>query len=182
MVLASMVTTCALAKPAVPGPASAATQEYDLKAVFLFHFAEFVDWPSSTFGTAGAPITIAILGDDPFGRTLDQIVANETVKGRKLLVRRYERPDQVDSCQIVFISRSERGRMNRIMTRLARPGLLTVGDVSDFAKRQGIIGFITSGDRLRLRINVGAARAAGLTISSKLLRQAEVVASESARR
>jgi hypothetical protein len=38
-----------------------------------------------------------------------------------------------------------------------------------------MIRFITERNRIRLRINLEAARAAGLTLSSKLLRAAEIV-------
>jgi YfiR/HmsC-like len=163
-------------------PATTSSREYDLKAAFIFHFAEFIDWPASSLGAPGVPMTIGILGEDPFGGSLDQIVANETVKGRRFQVRRCKSPTQVDSCQIVFISPSEEERMTSIVNRISRPGLLTVGDTSDFAKQNGVIGFVQAGSRLRLRINLVAARAARLTISSKLLRQADVVRKEAASR
>lgn len=161
---------------------SATTREYDLKAVFLFHFTEFVEWPATAFMSAQSPMTIGIVGEDPFGGGLDQIVANETTNGRRFQVRRFQRPEETDSCQVVFVSRSEQGRMARVLERVARPGVLTVGDSNDFAKHGGVIGFVTVRDRVRLRINLDAARAAGLTISSKLLRQAEIISRKEASR
>jgi hypothetical protein len=178
MAIASGLAMIAAA-PAHPAPA--VSREYDLKAAFIFHFAEFIDWPATAFAAPGEPMTIGILGDDPFGESLDQIVANETVNGRRLQIRRYDSAAQADSCQIVFISPSERDRMSHVVHRISRPGLLTVGDTNDFAKRDGVIGFVQTGERIRLRINLPAARAAGLTISSKLLRQAEVVRKEEGR-
>jgi hypothetical protein len=38
-----------------------------------------------------------------------------------------------------------------------------------------MIRFVTIDNKIRLRVNVEAARAAGLTISSKLLRPAQIV-------
>jgi len=158
-------------------PANAVTQEYDLKAAFLFNFAEFVEWPAEAFADASSPFTIGILGDDPFGRSLEEIVTNETVRNRKLVVRRFQSVEQVDSCQILFISSSETKRLDHIFAALGRRSILTVGETKEFTARSGIIAFDVSQRRLRLRINLAASTDAGLTISSKLLRQAEIVRS-----
>src|SRR5882672_3494662 len=151
------------------------TQEYDLKAAFLFHFAQFVDWPADALPAGNSPFTIGILGHDPFGKSLDEIVANETVQGHKLLVRRFQNVDQVDSCHILFIDPSESVRMDQILSRLKGRSILTVGETKDFALRSGVIGFVLLEKRLRLAVNLAAANAARLTISSKLLRQPQIV-------
>lgn len=160
---------------AATAPEVKRTPEYDLKAVFLYQFAHFVEWPARTFRDERTPITIGILGEDPFGGGLDEIVANEAVGGRKLVVRRYQTVEQADSCHVLFISASEAGRMVSILTRLKGRSVLTVGDTKDFVAQDGIVGFMVARNRLKLRINLGAADTAGLTISSKLLRQAEIV-------
>ena len=160
------------------GPALAdgrMTREYDLKAIFLFQFAHFVNWPASTFPDSAAPITIGVLGNDPFGAGLDEVVAGETVGSRRLVVRRFRTIDQVDTCQVLFICSSEATRFEYIHSKLSGRSVLTVGETKDFASRYGIVGFDVQRNRLRLRINVAAADSAKLTISSKLLRQAELV-------
>jgi len=154
--------------------ATKSTREYDLKATFLFHFAQFVEWPSETLPDK-VPFTIGIFGNDPFGKSLDEIIANETVEGHKLVVRRFQTVSQIDSCQILFIAPSEASRLDQLLSHLNRRSVLTVGDSRDFALRSGIIGFVISEKRLRLVINLAAANAAKLTISSKLLRQSEIV-------
>ena len=58
--------------------------EYQIKAVFLFNFAQFVDWPPGAFPDSTAPLVIGVLGDDPFGPYLDETVRGETVRGRPL--------------------------------------------------------------------------------------------------
>jgi hypothetical protein len=162
---------------AIPRGATGAkvAQEYDLKAAFLFHFTQFVSWPAEAFPDASTPFTIGILGDDPFHKSLDAIVAGESVNGHKLIVRRYQNVNQIDSCHILFITPSEAVRPDNIVWRLNRRNVLTVGETRDFALRSGIIGFVVSEKRLRLVINLAAADAAKLTISSKLLRQSEIV-------
>jgi len=161
------------------GAAARATSEYDLKAAFLFHFAHFVQWPADLL-PASTPFTIGILGDDPFGKSLDEMVVNETVDGHKLLVRRFQSADRADSCHILFISSKAASRLERAKAPLRKRGLLTVGDTKDFAQRSGIIGFVVAEKRLQLVVNLAAANAAGLTISSKLLRQSRIVGPEKA--
>ena len=170
----------------VPAPGSTATtgsttQEYDLKAAFLFNFARFVEWPADAFVSATTPIIIGVLGDDPFGPSLDALVQGETIRQRPLVVRRFRTVEQVDTCHILFVSASEASQMDHIAAALARRSVLTVGETKDFATQAGIIGFELSQRKLRLKVNLAAAADARLTISSKLLRQAQVIRSRGAR-
>jgi len=160
----------ALATPVWPVPS-----EYQLKAVFLFNFAQFVEWPAESFSTPAAPFIIGVVGQDPFGEYLDAAVRGETVMGHPLVVKRYRSMDDVEPCQILFIGDSELPRLERILSSVDRRAVLTVSDIDHAAERGAVIQFTNVSNRLRLRINVAAAKAAGLTISSKLLRPAEIV-------
>jgi hypothetical protein len=152
-----------------------ATREYDLKAAFLFNFAQFVEWPAEAFSDASAPFIIGVLGEDPFGRSLDEIVAHEAVRNRKIAVRRYRNVQEISTCHILYIGGSEASSLSRILAQLDGRPILTVGDTDLFTTHHGIIQFLVVENKLRLRINVEAARMAKLSISSQLLRQAEIV-------
>jgi len=176
--LARVALLAALLAPAAgraEGPEARVISEYDLKAAFLFNFTQFVEWPPEAFPDASTPITIGILGEDPFGGSLDEIVADEVVRNRRLLVRRFRDVAQVDRCHVLFVSPSETRDLDRVFSALDRRSILTVGETADFTARSGVVAFVLSHNRLRLRINLSAARAARLTISSKLLRQAQIV-------
>jgi hypothetical protein len=165
---------------AAPGRAQAppAPTEYQVKAIFLFNFSQFVDWPAAAFADERSPLVIGVLGSDPFGTTLDEIVRGETVNGRPLEVRRYDAVEQIDdACHILFIERSQDERLDAVLAALKGRSVLTVGDFEGFARRGGIIRFVTVGNKIRLRVNLAAAQDAKLTISSKLLRPAHIVAS-----
>jgi hypothetical protein len=149
--------------------------EYQLKAVFLFNFAQFVDWPASAFPNSQTPLVIGILGQDPFGSYLDETVRGETVHDRPLVVRRYRSVEEITTCHILFISRREGRRLKGILDSLRGRSVLTVSDADHFATHGGMIRFVTDHKRIRFRINLEAARAASLTLSSKLLRPAEIV-------
>jgi hypothetical protein len=158
--------------------ASAQTEpsaEYKLKAVFLFNFAQFVEWPAWVFHGNDAPLVIGILGDDPFGAYLDDLVKGEKIGERHLVVQRYKRAEDIKDCHILFISNSESGDLEDILAHLQKRNILTVGDTDSFTRRGGMVRFVTEGGKIRLRINLEVATDSGLTISSKLLRAATVV-------
>jgi hypothetical protein len=157
--------------------AAAAPSEYQVKAVFLFNFTQFVEWPAQSFADARAPFVIGVLGRDPFGSALDEAVRGETVNGRALVVERYRSVTELKPCQILFIDRSAGTGVDETLESLEHQGTLTVSDSDGEASSHVIIRFLSAGKKVRLRINVDSARDAGLTISSKLLRPAEVVGS-----
>jgi hypothetical protein len=177
-----LVAWAVLAAAGGPAPAPAQTSapatavpEYQVKAVFLFNFAQFVEWPASAFSDSGGPLVIGVLGEDPFGPYLDETVRGETAHGHPIEVRRFRRPDEIAGCHIAFVSRGEIDRLGEILAALKDRSVLTVSDAEDFATRGGMIRFLTDQNRIRLQINLEAARAADLTLSSKLLRPAQIV-------
>jgi hypothetical protein len=153
---------------------TAVTREYDLKAVFVFRFTSFVDWPVSP-SAPGAPFIIGILGQDPFGSTLDDVVRSERVKERRIEVRRFARVQDVGACDILFISRSEAPRLPQVLPVLKGRPVLTVSDIDHFASQGGMMELATTGSRIHLVVNLPALEEAGLVVSSKLLRLAKVV-------
>ncbi|MBC7366129.1 MAG: YfiR family protein [Undibacterium sp.] len=158
--------------------AAAISAENQIKAVFLFNFTQFVKWPARTFADAQAPIVIGVLGEDPFGPYLDGVVQNEKIGGRPIVVRRYRRVEDLAECHILFISRSESARLEQICAQLNKSwSILTVGDSENFSRQGGMVRFATEGGKTRLRINIAAAKAAELTLSSKLLAHAVIVVS-----
>ena len=155
---------------------SASSREYQVKAVFLFNFAQFVEWPPEAFPEARTPLVIGILGEDPFGAYLDETVRGETVNNRPLTVQRYSQVEEIKTCHVLFISRSEAYRLEQILASLKGRNILTVGDAVGFARRGGMIRFLIEQNKIRLRVNLEAAKDANLVLSSKLLRPAEIVA------
>jgi hypothetical protein len=153
---------------------TAISLENQVKATFLFNFARFVDWPAKAFSDADAPFIIGVLGEDPFGSYLDETVRGERVNGHPLTVQRYRRVNEIKACQVLFISRSEADRLEQILASLRGRSILTVGDTDDFAARGGMIRLAPEKNKVRMRVNLNAVKAATLTISSKLLRVAEI--------
>jgi hypothetical protein len=171
----SLVLSLLVSAPSLPAPS-----EYQVKAVFLFNFARFVDWPAVTFASSGSPFALCVYGDDPFGEDLDTVVRGEKIAGRPLVVRRLHEVQEVQGCQIIYVARSADRELESVISELDRRATLTVSDLAGAARRGAMIRMLTVNGKIRLRINLDAVRAAHLTLSSNLLRAAEVVGTGSA--
>ena len=153
--------------------AQVAPLEYQVKAAFLLNFTKFIEWPPAAFLDARSPLTICILGEDPFGTVLDQMVSGETLNGRQITLRRIQGLPEPKTCQVIFFHNSERN-LSETLAGLA-PGTLTVGEGDDFLRQGGIVAFVVENRRVRFDVNRGAAATALLTISSRLLNVARFV-------
>jgi hypothetical protein len=167
-----LVASCVLVAAAFSSAttvSAAGPNEYQVKAAFLFNFAKFVVWPANAFPNANTPLVIGVLGQDPFGSYLDDIVRGERVDNRQLSVQRYRSSAEIRDCHVLFISKSESGRLDQIVSTLKNRKLLIVTD-ADGGQGGVIIRFVTEGNRIRFKIDAEAAKAAHLNISSKLMR------------
>lgn len=160
------------------GLGASAPTEYQLKAVFLYNFAHFVEWPTSAFPSGEAPFVIGVLGKDPFGSALEETVRGETVRGRPFTVRRFKSLEDLEPCQILFIDSSVSAMAQESIEAVRRLATLTVADVGPQMPSQVVIGFVNDNKKIRLRINVDSARDAGLVISSQLLRPAQIISGD----
>jgi hypothetical protein len=156
-------------------PATGAREdtEYQVKAAFLLNFARFVEWPSSAFASPSAPLTIGILGDDPFGAVLDKLIVGKTVENHPLVLKRVTDVDAAVGCQLLFICESQKAQTADILQRLQGKPVLTVSDVERFTEAGGMICLKRRQDMIRFDINLHAAESNGLKISSRLFKLAD---------
>lgn len=173
---AMLALACALAlAPRSAWAEAAPSKEYQVKAAFLFNFVRFADWPATAFADDDAPIRIGVIGDDPFGAALDDIVRGETVRNRRLEVRRARQAKDLADCQLVFVSRSEQEREGEILAALGQRPVLTVGDSERFAGHGGVIGFYLEGNKVRFEIDPANAQRQQVKLSAQLLRLGRIV-------
>ncbi len=155
-------------------PAKANFSEYSVKAAALYQFANFVTWPPDAMPGAGAPLVIGVLGEDPFGDVLDSAVNGKKAGGHPIKLKRFAAfgagtAASLKKCQILFICYSEKDRVSTILAGLKGSSVLTVSEIENFPFKGGDILFDMVGSKISLMVNVGAAKKAGLSISSKLL-------------
>jgi hypothetical protein len=159
------------------GAAALATSEYQLKAVFLFNFAQFVEWPPAAFGESTSSLNVCIAGDDPFGSELEAVMQGESVGGRPLAVERLADVEVAQRCHLIYVNQPEQ-QLRATLQKLKGKPVLTVGETQAFMEAGGMIRFNMDGKKIRLMINPKAADEAQLRLSSKLLRSSELVAME----
>ncbi len=153
----------------------ASLPEYVLKAGFLYNFAKYVDWPASAFDAADAPISIGIVGKDPFGEQLEKALKGKSVRNRSFSILRFPAPADLKRCHILFVARSERPHLPEILSQVQRWPVLTVGEDDGFSSAGGTTNILISQEKPQLEVNPDAAEKAGLTISAKLLKAATIV-------
>jgi YfiR/HmsC-like len=161
---------------------TAGSSEYLIKAGFIYNFANLVQWPAASFAQPDSPIVIVILGEDHFGTTLDRALEGKKVNARSFIIKRarsvYELQRTLGSqkeCQILYVSSSEMPHLGEAIQMLKGVPVLTIGETPGFAKNGGIINLILEDNKVRFEVNVEAAKAADLNISSRLLALARIV-------
>lgn len=161
-------------------PASAQVDpqsEHKFKAVYLYNFLKFVDWPDGAFADRSSPVRIGILGNDLLKKLLEETVGSEMIGDRPVAVTQISSLDQVETCQLVFVSRSERESYREILTKVKGKPILTVGEEEEFFQMGGAVNFYFEGKKLRFEINLKSVKTADLSANSKLLRLAKIVGS-----
>jgi len=172
---AALVATALFATASAAAPTPTFNEEYQLKAVFLFNFLQFVDWPANSFADAHSPFYVCVLGDDPFGPALDEVMAGERLDGRPITIERHEDVTDTAHCHLVFIAQDSAARLKRSLAALQDKSILTVSDTENFANEGGVIELEVQNNRIKLLVNLQAANEAQLRVSSKLLRKAQIV-------
>jgi hypothetical protein len=147
------------------------SEEYRLKAAFVYRFPQFVEWPAPALHGHEA-ITICVLRPNPFGTLLRELIAGETLNGRPLAIRETERPSDIDGCQVVFVPGSGNATARAVLEAVGNHPILTVGESPRFLDQGGVISLQVIDRRVRFEVSPAAAERIGLRLSSQLLRLA----------
>jgi len=154
-------------------PQSARSQstanEYEVKAAFLFHFAQLIDWPAGALDAGDPSLKLCILDDEPHRQEFQNTIDGKVVEGRVFHVRPISQLQEFKDCNILFLSRDEAQRQTAIVRSLRGMPILTVGETADFLSEGGMIRFHLEDGKVRFDINLGAADSSHLKISSRLL-------------
>jgi uncharacterized protein DUF4154 len=178
LIVAFSVSLSGTAEVFAQTPDAPDSSEYLIKAGFIYNFAKFVEWPSAAFAQPDSPIVIGILGTDPFGNLIDQIVQNKKIGTRGFVVKRLRWGTdlrELRECKILFVGASEKAHIDELLQIVKTLPILTVGETPGFAERGGVIRFVLEDNRVRFEVNVEAAHQADLTISSRLLTLARII-------
>lgn len=148
--------------------------EYEVKAAYLYQFAKFIEWPSEGAGSGAVNLSICVLGKSPFGGAFSTYVGKK-VRNRRVTVAGINRIEELNDCDILFVSTSEKAKLKQILASAASRPVLTISDIKHFAAAGGMIGLISVDDKLRFEINQRATQRSNLRVSAKLLKLAVTV-------
>jgi hypothetical protein len=149
-----------------------AVSEEQLKAAFLYRFAQFVEWPQTAFENESSPIVLGVLGNDAFANTLSTLLKEKKAHNRSFVVKKFSSANDVAGAQIVFIAKDESKKTGQVADSVRKMPVLLVGESDDFLENGGIINVLMDKKQLRFDIHVANAEANMLTVSSHLLRLA----------
>jgi hypothetical protein len=149
--------------------------DYQVKATYLYNFGRFIQWPGKVAAAQGGSFTVCVLGQDPFGPSLDATLAGETISGKTVVAKRISSAEESGNCQILFLSLTDDSRLSKVIADLDKKAVLTVSDAPQFVNRGGMIQFVLEGKKVRFEVNLTATQHAGLTLSSELLKVATAV-------
>jgi hypothetical protein len=180
LLVASTLMLLAISPELARDPASetGTPLEYQIKAAFLYNFTGFVEWPPEAALRPTRPLTIGILGKDPFGDSLDKAIKGKTSHGTSLVLKRYSRLEDLERCDLLFISRDMLPRLQTILKRIAGQHVLTVAEEHPRLEADVVITLLISQNKVRFEIDRDAAEAEQILISSKLLSLAQTVRQE----
>lgn len=181
LLCALMVPSQLASADAADTPGDSHERESLIKAAFLYNFAKFTDWPEDAFAGDIAELSMCVLGDDPFGETLNSI-EGKSIQGRPLRTLHLDSPEQVAQCHLLFIAASEQEQLAHVLEAVGSAPVLTVAELPDFAQAGGIIKLKTVDNKVRFEINVEVATRVGLHLSPRLLRLAEAATSQETRK
>ncbi|HEV8630194.1 MAG TPA: YfiR family protein [Thermoanaerobaculia bacterium] len=158
-------------------------EEYRLKAEFLERFTHFVKWPdrheqgvrTTARAEAGRPFRLCLIGTDPFGDSLQELARDHRIDARRIELRQLQAPAEAAGCQLLFISSSERDRLEPVLAATRGNGVLTVADSEGFAARGVLINLFVTNDKIGFEVNEQVARREGFEISARLLKLARRV-------
>jgi hypothetical protein len=175
--LLALGLVCASLRPVFAQSADGAiNREYPLKALFLYNFGSYVEWPPDAYASENAPFVIGVLGSGPLEYSLKELAATKTIGKRKIVVEKFASVDKIQPCQILFVTRSVDARQQReALEKLKNHQVLVVGESAGFAGQGGTVNFFIESNKVRFEINPESAKQHQLKISSKLLSLAKIV-------
>ena len=148
--------------------------EFDVKAAFVYNFAKFTEWPTASMVEDDSAFVIGILGTSNISNRLKELVADKDVRGRSIEIVEIRDTAAIRGCHILVVGDGFKKDMGWIRKDARKRHILTIADWDSFSEQGGMVYLYVAENRVRFRICTTEAASAGLTLSAKLLRLAEI--------
>lgn len=143
--------------------------ESQVKAMFVYNFLKFVEWPVDTSVGAKDPFVVVIIGEGATADATEHFLDSKTIGERPVVVRRVRWDQSLAGVRAAFVVERDAKKLHRVLDAAAAAGVLTIGEGESFTTRGGVIGLLVEDRRVRFDVDTSAAQLAGLRVSSKLL-------------
>lgn len=153
------------------------TQEYRLKAAFIYNFIKYTSWPEQVFADESSPIVVSIVGPDPFGKILDSTMKDKKIDGRAIVIERLAKLPETLRSHVAFTTGGVELRKKLFLMAKDEP-VLVIGDQPGDAKAGSQVGFYLEKNKVRFEVNITRVKAVKLAISSELLKLARIIRTE----
>jgi hypothetical protein len=157
------------------------TSESEVKAMFVYNFLKFVEWPVYASVDAKDPFIVLIIGEGATADATERFLESKTIGERPLIVRRIRWDESLAGVRAAFVVERDAKKLHRILDAAAAAGVLTIGEGEGFTTSGGVIGLLVEDRKVRFDVDTAAAQTAGLRVSSKLLALTRVVRSSTDR-
>ena len=157
-----------------PARLDTSSKVYEIKAAFIYNFAQFTQWPDSAFASNDSPFVLAFIGDSPLGPALEQVLDGKSIAGHPIVLKHLDMASQISGCHLLFVSESADSHLDDIFNAIGNQPILTVGETTKFMVAGGIIRFFIADGRIRFEIDPDAADKAALRLSSRLMSLATI--------
>jgi hypothetical protein len=155
--------------------------EAQVKAMFVYNFLKFVEWPVATFLGARDPFVVVIIGEGATADATERFLSSKAIGERQLVVRRARWDQSLAGVRAAFVVERDEKKLRRVLDAAATAGVLTIGEGDNFTTSGGVIGLLVQDRKVRFDVDTSAAQHAGLRVSSKLLALTRVVRSSTVR-
>jgi hypothetical protein len=146
-------------------------QEANLKAAFIYNFINYIDWDA---GNNNTDFVIGIVGSSAVTKPLIDFSKGKTAKNKKIIIKIFNRPEDIENCQILFIPKDIPFPLHSILEKTDK-GTLTISEEDGFAEQGTAFNFYIQNDKLKFEANLKAIDGAGLKAGSQLLKLAKIV-------
>ncbi len=156
------------------GAQTATSKEYEIKAAFIYRLTQFMEWPTNRFSSSSEPITLCIVGQDPFGSAIDTVLKNQKIGVRDFQIKRLAASANTGhtNCHLLFMGASAASETGKIVSALRDQAVLTVGEEEEFTRKGGHVRLFIQDNKLRFEINVAAFERSGLKLHSQVMKLA----------
>ena len=164
---------------ATPTSPSGPSREYKVKAALLLNFLKYASFPKGTFPTDTSPVTVLIVGKDPFGSSLRKSLASKGVGKRPLKILHAASIPLDLKAHLVFTSGLSRGDEKTLIERLKSKPCLLVGESPGFARDGGFINLYLDGSKVRFEINRDRTTTTRIKLKAEILKLARIIETQS---